>query len=162
MSEASLTQSPTPTLLGDSVRYIECDARHPFLISASADAWIVLSGRVDVFFVRLSAGDVSSARTHVACVAEQQAFWGSRAGLPDCAEIDLCAADAGFLAVGTGDTRLLRVTGAALRNAATEEKGRAALLALAEGWIAAIGSGISPPDRPADLVFGIISTSLQI
>src|SRR5207253_9937094 len=98
--------------------------------------------------------DVSSPRTHVACVDAQQAFFGSQAGLPDGAEVDAVPDDAGLLVVGTSDTRLLRLPGAALREATQEEAGRGALLVLLEGWIAAIGRGIGLAYPPPDIVFG--------
>jgi ATP-binding cassette subfamily C protein len=139
-------------LFGDAAAHIKCDARSPFFVSGSPDAWIVVSGHVDLFFVELSTSGVSSSRTHVLRVGADEAIFGSRAGLMGDVLAAELPADRGLLAVATNDSRLLHVSASALGGAMADETRRRALVARIERWVAALGGRIGAAHHAKSLV----------
>ena len=112
----------------------------PFLLADPATAWLVESGRVDVFSVRLIDGQPVGARTHFCSVPEGQIL----IGLP----IERSGAGHGLLAVGLMHARLRAFPLARLRELGSDPASRAAVAPLLDGWIAALSAGASRDVNP--------------
>ena len=112
----------------------------PFLLDDPAAAWLVESGRVDVFSVQLADGQPIGARTHFCSVAEGHLL----AGMP----VERSGAGHGLLAVGLMHAQLRAFPLARLRELASDPSARPAVARLLDGWIAAVSAGASRDINP--------------
>lgn len=85
-------QFESPVALEDQGEEIVTAANQPFLLSDPTKMWLVSSGKIEIFTVRVEDGKPVGARTHFLTVEPGQAFFGL-----DTDHGDL---DSGFLAVG--------------------------------------------------------------
>ncbi|MET0553734.1 MAG: NHLP bacteriocin export ABC transporter permease/ATPase subunit [Vicinamibacteria bacterium] len=126
---------PAAALFGDG-ETVPSGADRPFLLEGER-AWLVESGYVDVFAVRVEDGRPAGPRAHLLRVGTGQALFGT----PPAAR-----EDHGLLAVGSADTRLIRTE--RQRLAARDARGHdlSALLAV---WIDALYEAITRDRLPA-------------
>jgi ATP-binding cassette subfamily C protein len=117
----------------------ESSGARPLLLDGDL-AWIVASGRVDVFAVAVRGGVPVGSRTHLFRVDEGGLLLGT--GAPGSERA------VGLLAVGGHGTRLLELPRRRLREAAAAP-GMAALL---DGWVDGLFAGISRGVSPAGIV----------
>ena len=69
-AEETLVEQPVEELFLLHLRYkeaqlVEAGSNHPILLNDKESAWVVYSGRVDVFAVQLADGRVAGPRTHL-------------------------------------------------------------------------------------------------
>lgn len=103
------------------------EVRHsqPFLLDHPDWAWVVYSGQVDVFTVRIQAGQPCGPRRHLWRAQAGDALFG----------MDLSQADTGLLAVGSSNTCLIQVSLTRLQKLLTRSSEKNAVIALVENWI---------------------------
>ncbi len=118
----------------------DAGANTPFLLDDPGTAWLVESGRVDLFSVRLVDGRPDGVRSFFCSVPQGQLL----VGMP----IGRSAAGHGLLAVGLLETGLRAFPLARLRELASEPDWRTPAAALIDGWIAAVSAGVSRDVNP--------------
>jgi len=109
----------------------------PVLLTDASSVWFVESGSVDVFSIRLSAGQPVGARAHFCSVPAGQLFFGIEP-----------APDRALLAVGVVNTRLRRLPLAWWRELAGDPRHGAAVAALLDVWIASVSAGVTQDISP--------------
>jgi NHLM bacteriocin system ABC transporter ATP-binding protein len=113
----------------------------PILLDDPETVWVVFSGRVDVFVVRVEDGRAVGARSHLFHATDGAALFG----------MDLRGRSVGILVSGAPGTQLLRVKRSGLARLA-ETGGFAPLVAgLIEGWVDALSAGLARDLPPRDL-----------
>lgn len=119
---------------GDN-RIIEVGSNRPFLLDDQHQAWVVLSGKVDVFAVRLQHGEAEGSRQHLFRAEPGQLLLG----------MNLAAyrRDIGLLAVGVAGTQLIRLDRDALQALANTAEHRETITTLVNGWVTGLSSGIA-------------------
>ena len=116
-------------------RLLDASANQPFLISDPATAWLVFSGKLDIFAVAVRDGEAVGARQHLIRLESGQACFGIPTG--DTAQAT------GLLAVGTAGTKVLRVPRARLQEYATMPAYAEAVAALIDGWVTELSRPIA-------------------
>ena len=107
----------------------------PILLNGSSSAWLVRSGKVDIFSVGLQDGVPSGKRDHLARMEVGAIIFGSGDSI-DCG-------DRGLLAVGTPDTELIRLPLSSLREAAAHPEYGPVIIRKIEGWVSNLSAGIA-------------------
>ena len=110
----------------------------PFALADPEAAWWVEAGSVDVFSVRLEAGEPAGRRQPFCSVSAAQVLFG----------FGPATGGRVLLAVPGPDTRLRRISLAALRALATDATFTPALARAIDAWIAAVSAGVAR-DVPA-------------
>jgi hypothetical protein len=113
----------TAELTGDG-QPIEAGGDRPFALAAG-DVWVVESGRIDVFLVRLENGAPAGPRTHFCRIAAGQAIFG----------FDAAAWVPGMVAhaVGAPGTRVLRLAADEVQRAAEDPARQTEIAQLVDG-----------------------------
>jgi ATP-binding cassette subfamily C protein len=126
---------------------VEAAGNTPFLL-ADEKIWIVEEGRVDVFTVPITAGELTGPRSHLL-----RAQAGELLMAADRAGHDTLA----LLAVGGPGTRLLEASFADVQAGWRESAHADSMLKLVERWVEALYQGLAPalcPPRAQSLVVG--------
>lgn len=112
-------------IIDEQGEHLKSSNRSPFTLEDEAAVWIVRSGAVDVFFVEAENGEPVGKRQHLLRVEVGGALFS------------LSARETGYvlLAVGTPDTRLVRIPQATLRNLASANGHQDSLTPLVEDWV---------------------------
>ncbi len=105
-------------------------ANRPFLISDPESAWLVESGKVEIFTVLVEDGHPAGARTHFVTVEAGQAFFGI--------DTDRYGMGSGFLAVGKAGSELRRFPVTRLLRLAAEGSSRDRIASMVATWIEAL------------------------
>jgi NHLM bacteriocin system ABC transporter ATP-binding protein len=127
-------------------RLVEAGANRPFLLDDPSLAWVVYSGKVDIFIVSLNNGEPQGSRRHLLRLDSGQAAFG----------LEKAAYGTGvaLLAVGTSGTRVLRVPRARLQEYAANPLHRDEVLAMVDSWVGLLAQAIatSLPPKGAQLL----------
>ncbi len=112
----------------------------PFLLADPASAWFVEAGSVEVFSVRVTAGEAAGPRAHFFSVASGQLLLGIAPPDDDLSR--------GLLAVGMVNTRLRRVPLARLQELARDPAHAAEFAPLLDAWVTGLSVGVSKDVNP--------------
>jgi len=104
----------------------------PFLLNDPDSVWLVQSGRVDLFAVRLEGGQPVGSRAHVLRVEAGGILFG----------MELSGRQMGLLAVGLAGTSVSRVSGTEFFRVAAERERSAEIAASIGDWVNALWSGL--------------------
>jgi NHLM bacteriocin system ABC transporter ATP-binding protein len=111
-------------------RLVEVGGNSPILLNDPETVWVVYSGKVDVFSVRLDQGQVVGARVHLCRMEAGAGLFGTTA--------DGAAgggAGVGLLAVGVGEVRLVRIRRERLHALMEDPACAEAVIELVDGWV---------------------------
>ncbi|SVA71192.1 uncharacterized protein METZ01_LOCUS124046, partial [marine metagenome] len=112
----------------------------PILLDNNEDAWLVASGKVDVFVVSLRSGQPTGARRHCLTVIAGEAIFGMPAARS--------GEGIGLLAVGAVGTRLIRLSTDKLQSAASDESLRPRVLEIIARWVTGLSRDAWKPSKP--------------
>ncbi len=145
--ETEVDERPVAELFLLHLRYKEAQlvaagSNQPILLDDKDVAWVVYTGRVDLFAVHLANGRVAGPRTHLFRVEAGQALWGM--------DFTQAGGQVGLLAVGNKDTRLLKLPASRLQALSRDEELGPAVVALLEGWVAQLSHCLSLTLPPKD------------
>jgi len=136
-------------------RLIRADSSSPILLIDPETAWVVYTGRVDVFLVPIEQGRVVGTRQHLLRAQVGQVVLGvqpiAQTGASDSAQTTA------LMAVGDPDTQLLRVKRAALAQFIEAPMFAEQAVAMLEGWVAGLSASLvrqAPPSGITVLVPG--------
>ena len=115
-------------------RLVKRGGNEPFLLDDPQTAWVVFTGKVDVFAVRLQDGEPVGARTYLGQVESGQALFGMDLGHSN--------KEFGLLAVGLGETGLIQIKQNRLRELAQNPDLAEPIAALLYHWIQCLSMGI--------------------
>lgn len=121
---------------------ISAGSNQPILLNNKETAWVVYSGRVDLFAVQISHGHIVGSRTHLFRVEAGQALWGM--------ELTHTGEQVGLLAVGNKDTRLLKLPTNRLQVLSQDKEFGPAIVLLLEQWVAKLSNCLSLALPPKD------------
>lgn len=119
-------------------RLVKTGGNKPFVLDDPEMVWVVYTSQVDVFAVRLEASEASSTRTYLCSMEPGQALFG------------LAPSGSGFglLAVGVGETELIRISKKRLVELAQDPELTGLVINLISGWVkglsASIATGVPP------------------
>ncbi|MBN1219847.1 MAG: NHLP bacteriocin export ABC transporter permease/ATPase subunit [Anaerolineae bacterium] len=115
-------------------RLVETGGNQPFLLNDPAMAWVVFTGKIDVFAVRLQNGEPVGTRTYLFSVQPGRALFG----------LDLSRADrgVGLLAVGVGLTEVVRLPLTRLQELAQEPELTELVADLLQHWVAGLSASM--------------------
>jgi NHLM bacteriocin system ABC transporter ATP-binding protein len=116
------------------------DGNAPFMLEDPASAWLVESGRVDLFSVQCRDGQPLGGRSHF-CSVETG---GLLIGMP----IEQSGANHGLLAVGLLHTQLRAFPLARLRELASHSDWRVPAAQLIDQWLVSVSAGVSRDTNP--------------
>ncbi|MEO8607105.1 MAG: NHLP bacteriocin export ABC transporter permease/ATPase subunit [Chloroflexota bacterium] len=113
---------------------VHSGSNNPFLLDGRDKAWIVFSGKVDVFAVQVKDGQPVSARRHLFRAEPGSLLLG----------MDLASyrRDIGLLAVGVAGTRLIRIERSRLEDVAHSNEFAPDLINLINGWVSGLSAGL--------------------
>ncbi len=123
---------------------INSASHQPILLQDEQTAWVVYTGRVDLFAVQLVNGRIAGSRKHLFRVEAGQALWGM--------DFDKAGGQVGLLAVGNKDTRLLQVPAKSLHKLCQDEEFASQTIALLEGWVEKLSDCLSATLPPKDSI----------
>jgi NHLM bacteriocin system ABC transporter ATP-binding protein len=123
-------------------RLIDSGANKPFLLDDPETMWVVYSGKVDIFLTTQRDGAAAGPRRHVVRLEAGQAAFGVA---PSVLAGDYC-----LLAVGTSDTRVLRIKRSRLDEYAANPTYKKDVAGLLDGWVGALSRAMSPSLPPRD------------
>ena len=123
-------------------QFMAVGSNQPILLDDQATAWVVYTGRVDLFAVPLADGRVAGPRTHLFRVGAGQALWG--------VEFARMGGRVGLLAVGNKETRLLKLPTSRLQVLSQDEEFGPPIVAMLEQWVMQLSSCLSPTLPPKD------------
>lgn len=106
----------------------------PFLLEERNTAWLVRSGRVEVFAVQVQAGQAINARYHVCTVPAGQILI--------CEDPDMESNALGLLAVAQADTELIKLTVTDLRYLACQPHLSEAVKGLLDEWLSRLSESV--------------------
>ncbi len=112
----------------------------PILLDNNEDAWLVASGKVDVFVVSLRSGQPTGARRHCLTVIAGEAIFGMPAARS--------GEGIGLLAVGAVGTHLIRLSPDKLQSAAFDESLRPRVLEIIARWVTGLSREAWKPSTP--------------
>ena len=121
-------------------RLIQVAANRPVLLDDPELVWVVFSGYVDVFAVRLEDGRPVGARRHLFRAADGGALFG----------MDLRERRVGLLATGAPGTQLLRVRRSSLERLGDTSEFTGLVAQLIDGWVDDLSSGVEQGLPPRD------------
>jgi NHLM bacteriocin system ABC transporter ATP-binding protein len=134
-------------MLEEEGTLIEVRGNKPLLLDDPEKAWIVQSGQVDIFYVRIDDGQVVGPRTHLFRAQKGEALFGM--------DFTRHGAGMGLIAVGTPETLLRQYDQSRFREAAQAPAHALAFQNLLERWIeglsSGVGKGLIPPNLYRDL-----------
>ena len=138
--------SPLAELFRSEGELIVADGNKPFLLDGKENAWLLETGKVEVFTVALEGMVPTGSRSHFLSVSPGQLMLGM-----DLAGFGM---GAGFLAVGRMGTNLRRLTVSRLQEVARDESYGPELAALLDAWTGALSRSLTkdfPPGPIADV-----------
>ncbi len=138
-----------------SGRLINVEGRQPIPLTDPQTAWVVYTGRLDVFTVPLEQGKIAGIRRHLLRAEAGQVVLGL--GADGEADVQPIA----FLAVGGPETRVVQVPRARLEELAQEPEFSAHVVRMLEGWVQGLAQALAinlPPKesyqvQPGDNAF---------
>jgi ATP-binding cassette subfamily C protein len=122
-------------------RLLEIGANTPFMLDDPASVYIVFTGGVDVFAVALSDGQPAGQRRHLLRVDAGSALFGTATG---------DGAPTGLLAVGTNQTRVLKLGRDRLQQVAVGSDRAVDAATLLDGWVASVSERVATELAPKD------------
>jgi len=129
-----MTTAPEPAaLFAPGSVDVDVGSDRPFLLGGGG-AWLVRTGRIDVFAVPLKDGEVAGSRTHLFRVEQGGMLFGTR---------DHAGAAVGLLAVGAAGTRVTPVERRQLGAAALDPARSGELAALLDEWVDLLCAAVS-------------------
>ncbi|NJN54204.1 MAG: hypothetical protein HC804_05260 [Anaerolineae bacterium] len=145
--EAELDQRPVEELFLLHLRYkearlVETGSNQPILLTDKDTAWVVYTGRIDLFAVQLAHGQVAGPRVHLYRVEAGQALLGI-----DNAQI---GGQIGLLAVGNKETTLLKLPISRLQALSQDKEFGPAIVSMLERWVEQLSNCLSPALPPKD------------
>jgi len=123
---------------------IVASGNKPFLLDGKDNAWLVESGKVEVFTVAVEGGEPAGSRAHFLSVSPGQLMLGM--------DLTGFGMGSGFLAVGRMGTNLRRLSVARLQEAARDERYRPGLAVLLDAWVAALSRSLTKDFSPGPIV----------
>jgi ATP-binding cassette subfamily C protein len=132
---------------------VHAGSNNPFLLDGRDKAWVVFSGKVDVFAVQVRNGEPVSSRRHLFRAEPGSLLLG----------MDLASyrRDIGLLAVGVAGTRLIRLERSRLQELAQNDEYAADITALVTGWVSGLSYGLAQNLR-APRQFEALETGREI
>jgi NHLM bacteriocin system ABC transporter ATP-binding protein len=130
---------------------VKAAGNEPFLIDDSDHVWWVSSGKVELFTVAVEHGAAKGARNHFATISQGDLIVGM--------DPELFNAGSGFLAVGSINTMLRRISRARLREIAGDGHLGREVARWLDGWISSLSTGLTdeipkPPVEEMSLIVG--------
>lgn len=124
---------------------LEADKSAPILLNQGRRAWLVLSGGMDIFAVRLADGQAVGVRQHLFRVSEGEALW----------ELEASANQkVALLAVWLPGTRLSEIGQERLRELARQPAEAEKIRELLERWLSELSRVLTRPEpAPHDCLF---------
>lgn len=121
---------------------VEAGGNRPILLTDPEISWVVYTGHLDIFAVRLHQGEASGVRTHLFRVSAGQAVFGisQQSTLPPIA----------LLAVGGNQTRVLQVRTQRLQALAREADFRLPLAAMVDHWVQGLSNALTHDVPPKE------------
>jgi NHLM bacteriocin system ABC transporter ATP-binding protein len=113
---------------------VHAGSNNPFLLDGHDKAWIVFSGKVDIFAVQVKNGEPVSARRHL--------FRAEPGSLLLGMDLANYRRDIGLLAVGVAGTHLIRIERARLESVAHSSEYASDLITLINGWVSGLSAGL--------------------
>lgn len=120
-----------------SGRLINVEGRQPIPLTDPQTAWVVYTGRLDVFTVPLEQGKIAGIRRHLLRAEAGQVVLGL--GADGEADVQPIA----FLAVGGPETRVVQVPRARLEELAQEPEFSAHVVRMLEGWVQGLAQALA-------------------
>ena len=114
---------------------VRATGNRPFLLDDADAVWYVESGKVEVFTVRVEDGGPKGARNHFVTVTEGRLMMGFAP--------DLFETGSGFLAVGSINTVLRRLSRRRLESLAQEPHLGATIAEWIDGWVESVSEGLT-------------------
>jgi ATP-binding cassette subfamily C protein len=130
---AAQLERPRPLL--EQGERVQALANQPFLIDDPMALWVVESGKVEIFTVRVEAGAPVGSRTHFLSVEPGGGFFGL--------DSDRYGHESGFLAAGKAGSVLRRFDLDDLQLLATVPAHRDPIVAWVDGWLRAVSKRLS-------------------
>src|SRR4051812_42743878 len=112
----------------------------PFLLEGPGDAFVVRSGRIELFAVKVEAGEPVGSRYHYLTAEPGDVMFGM--------DLARYGNDLGFLAVGVVGTRLVKMPVATIRAAARDPELAPAVFRAIDRWVGGLATGVSRTIRP--------------
>jgi NHLM bacteriocin system ABC transporter ATP-binding protein len=130
---------------------VKAAGNEPFLIDDPDHVWWVSSGKVELFTVAVENGAAKGARNHFATISEGDLVVGM--------DPELFQAGSGFLAVGSINTMLRRVSRSRLREIAGHDHLGPTVAEWLDGWVRTLSTGLTdeipkPPLEEMSLIVG--------
>ncbi len=116
-------------------KVIEAGSNRPFLLDGQDKTWLILSGKVDVFAVRLRGGEAIGVRRHLFRADTRQILFGM--------DLQSHRNDIGLLVVGSPGTRLMKIDKMQLVSLSRDKTYLEAIAQLLNSWLEGISEGIS-------------------
>ncbi len=133
-----MDMSPVDSQIWDKLGYnaeqlVTIGGNKPFLLNDPKKVWMVYSGKVDIFAVRVEGGEAVGTRRHLFRVEAGDAILGM--------DLKRYRREIGLLAVGLSGTQLLAVERTRLQELA--HNGDEQIAALITNWVAGLSRGLS-------------------
>ena len=143
--ENAAAQVPASELFMLRLRYkearlVRAGSNSPILLTDPQTAWVVYTGRVDVFLVPVERGRVAGTRQHLFRAQAGQAVLG----------VSPSGGDRGMalMAVGDPDTQLLRVKRSTLAQFAQDSSFADQVISMVDGWVAGLSASLAHQAPP--------------
>jgi hypothetical protein len=128
-------------------RPVKTGGNQPFLLDGPHRIWVVYTGKVDVFSVRLQAGEVVGVRTYLTSAQPGQAVFGM--------DLAHSGGEFGLLAVGVGETELIELDQSRLGMLAQNPKWAEPVTTLLNDWVIRLSAAMAwevPPKSSEPLL----------
>jgi NHLM bacteriocin system ABC transporter ATP-binding protein len=112
----------------------EAGGNKPFLLNDSDTVWVVDSGRVDIFAVKIEDDNAVGPRTHIFRAEKGQALFGMDRNFYD--------KGVGLLAVGAKNTRIMRLIKSRFKEHAFDSAYTEAVSDMIDQWVSKLFSGV--------------------
>ena len=135
---------------------VQAGGNQPFLINKPDTVWYVQTGKMELFNVRVEDGKPKGARNHFVTLSEGSLMMGM--------DPDLFTGGAGFLAVGSINTTLKRISLSRLKTLAAEPAMAPTVAEWIDGWVSAVSAGLTDeiPNPPMEEVSLIPQESMNL
>jgi|CXWL01.1.fsa_nt_gi ATP-binding cassette subfamily C protein len=152
--EALVAQLHKPKSFEEEGEVVVTAANRPFLLSDPTAAWVVESGKIEIFTVALDRGEPTGARTHFLTVDPGQAFFGMD---------ELYAMGSAFMVVGKAGSQLRQYSTSRLQELANNPLHRARIRGFVDQWVEGLSRRLTSdfpnrPDGDAPLAPGQLTT----
>ncbi len=121
---------------------MEVEGNKPFLLDDSESIWLVESGKMDIFSVQTSDGEIIGSRNHLFRAETGQALIGVNFSNYD--------SNIGLLASACSGTRLIKLKKTRLQDLSKTPKYAEGVTSIIDSWITGISSGIINSIPPKD------------